>query len=105
MTYFVDDFDTQDKRAVLIWARDDHDPFDQWGWVMSWLFDIAGEIYENRPGVDVPRELQYRPGAGGVEISEDRAEGLALLSDDALVWAARVMSRFENCLRNAGENY
>lgn len=103
MAYFVPDFDTTAPRAVLIWARDDFDGGDPWGWVMSWLFDIAAEL--DTRGDDVPEELGYRAGAFGSEVSEDRAEGLAEFTTDALTRAARVLHRFAECCKRAGRDY
>ena len=103
MPYFVGTFDTQDKRAALKWARDDFDSSDPWGWVMSWLFDIAGEI-ECR-GEDVPDVLHYRAGACGPYVSEDRAEGLAEISTEALQHAALVLHRFDEWCRAKGRDY
>lgn len=103
MAYFVDGFDTSDRRAVLIWMRDSWDDYDTWGTAMGWLFDVAGEIAQR--GNEVPYELHYRPGAFGPEVSEDNAEGLAEMSDDALQWAARVLNRYCECLKRAGLDY
>lgn len=70
---------------------------------MSWLFDVAGEICQR--GAEVPEALQYRPGMGGPEVGEDRAEGLAEISDSALIWAALVLNRYADRCRAAGLDY
>jgi hypothetical protein len=104
MSYFVDDFDPNDKRAVLEWSAYDHDPGDPWGWAMSWLFDIASELY-NR-GAEVPAELQFRPSPTKTqEVSEDRAPGMAEIGTEALIYAARVFHRYDNRCRRAGLDY
>lgn len=103
MSYFVPSFDPTAKRAVLTIAREDHDGFDQWGWAMSWLFDIAGEIAQR--GADVPPELCYRPGAFGPDVSEDRAEFMGEFSIEALTYAARLFNRFTAALDRAGQSY
>lgn len=103
MTYFVEDFNTQDKRAALIWAREDYDPGDQWAWSMGWLFNFAGEL--GRRGEDVPACLEYRAGAGGHHVDEDYAEGLAEIGTDALTYACLVLNRYENACRKAGMSY
>lgn len=103
MSVFVDTFDPQAKRAVLTIAREDYDSYDQWGWAMNWLFDIAAELATR--GDDVPAELNYRPGAFGPEVSEDRAEMLAEFSTEGLTHAARVLNRYATALDKAGESY
>lgn len=103
MSYFVEGFDTQAEGAVLEWAQDDFDAGDEWGWCMSWLFDVAGEL--DRRGEDVPAELGYRAGAGGAYVSEDRAEGLAEFSVAALTHAALVLNARAEELKAAGLDY
>lgn len=103
MTYFVDGFDPSSLKDFLSWTRDDYDSHDQWGWSMSWLFDIAGEL--ERRGETVPPELHYRPGAMGPDVSEDRAEGLAEIDAEVLQRAALVLHRFETACRAKGLNY
>jgi hypothetical protein len=104
MTFFINAFDTQNKRALIQWARDDFDSYDQWGWIMSWMFDICSELW-NRGEIDATRLVQYRPGAYGAEVSEDRAEGLAQISTESLIWTLKVFNRFEERLRANGESY
>lgn len=103
MSYFVEGFDTQAERAVLEWAEEDFDGYDEWGWCMAWLFDIAGEL--DQRGEDVPEELGYRAGAMGPYVSEDRAEGLAEFSVAALTHAALVLYARAEELKAAGLDY
>lgn len=102
--FFVPEFDTRNRRALLQWARDDFDSYDPWGWCMSWLFDVAAAI--SLRGLEVPPELQYRAGAAGPVIDDDyREEGLAELSDAALIWGARVLNRYAVGCKRAGLDY
>lgn len=100
---FVESFDVTSLRDFLLWAREDHDPLDQWGWALSWLFDIASAL-ELR-GAEVPPELQYSSGAGGPYVSEDREEGLAEFPTEVLQRGALVLNRFADRLRAAGHDY
>ena len=103
MSYFVPSFDAKAKGAVITIAREEHDSLDQWGWAMSWLFDIAGELALR--GAEVPPELHYSAGAFGPEVSETRAEYMGEFSVEGLTHAARVLNRFAKCLDRAGESY
>lgn len=103
MSYFVDGFDPTDRKAVLRWIKEDHDPFDQWGWCINWRFDLNGELW-NR-GSATPEEQEYRPSPFGADISDDHAEGLAECSTEALEYAASVLWRFDRLLRRAGLDY
>lgn len=102
--FFAEDFDTTDKRAALIWARDDYDSGDKWGWCMSWLFDLCAVI-EIR-GWEVPAEAQYRSGVFGPHIEDkERKRGMAELTTEALQHAVRVLCRYERLCRRADLNY
>lgn len=103
MGYFIDSFDVRGKTAVMRIAREEHDSSDQWGWCLSWLFDIAGELALR--GANVPPELEYRAGAFGPEVSEERAEYMGEFSTEGLTYAAKVLNRFAKCLDRAGESY
>ena len=103
MSYFVPEFDASARDAVVTIAREDHDPEDQWGWAMSWLFDIAAEL--DLRGEDVPPELQYRPGAFGSEVSEDRAPFMGEFSVEGLTYAALLFNRFCDLLKRHGHDY
>ena len=103
MGQFIDTFDTQARGAVMVIAREDHDPFDQWGWCMSWWFDLVAEI--DLRGEPVPEDMQYRPSPFGSEVSEDRANFMHEFSLEGLLYAARVMQRFAHLLKRAGESY
>lgn len=104
MTYFIETFDPKNPKDVGSWLKEDFDSRDRWGWAMSWLFDIAAELYQ-RPGVNPPAELQYKPGAFGPEVSEGNAEGLALIGNDALEYWALVLNRYVDKLDKLGESY
>ena len=104
MTFFVDTFDYRHKRAALIWARDDMDTGDRWGWAMSWLFDLCAAI-ELR-GEFAPPECNYQSGACGPMVEdEERAAGMSYLSTESLYYAARVLNRYCDALDKAGESY
>lgn len=101
--YFVEGFQPDSARALIVWASDDFDAYDPWGWVTSWLFDLCGEI--ERRGEDAPPECGYRASAFGPEVSEDRAEGLAEFPTSALYRAAQILNRYDNRCRTAMLNY
>lgn len=100
---FVDSFDPGDVRDVLRWIKEDFDPGDSWGWVMSWLFDVAGEL--DQRGAHVPDALGYRPGVLGSDVGEDRADALRLIRTEALQRAALILNRYAARLKAADLDY
>lgn len=93
---FVEGFDFN----LLSWAREDRDPGDPWGWVMSWLFDIAGELALR--GEEVPPELEYHPGLFGAEVQR---QGLDEFPTEELQRAARILHRYALLCQHFGRDY
>ena len=104
MSYFIDTFDTTVKNACLLWARDEYDSYDKWGWAMPWAFDIAAAL-SLRELFDQPCALNYHAGAGGHHISEDRIDGIAEMSDDALEYFAKFLKRYIRACERKGLSY
>ncbi len=87
--------------------RFDYDEYDKWTWSMSWLFDLCNYVEANVQDLDVPAELEYRPGLAGPAPIDDEmhVELLDAMEVPALLYAMRVLNRYTDLLRKHGESY
>jgi hypothetical protein len=96
--------DTRDrytgKRAVLYEALINHDPYDQFAWCQGWRFALAQYLTDHD---------EYVPDFRG---STDIREGfefemivLSMPSIESVWYALKILDRFREWLRLAGEDY
>ena len=89
---------------VLIEARVDHDPYDEFAWVQNWRFAICDRLYWHE-GEYVPG---FSPGAAatGPELTFEY-EMLSELDPTVpeMEYALNVLDRYREWLRIAGRDY
>ena len=106
------------KNYILQLMRESHDPYDKWASAMSWAFACAENLAAI--GAEIPAEMEFSPSPLGpvIESYEDERvqEYLDLVNVD--VWtdddetkvsevqeAGRILARYLDWLRAAGEDY
>ena len=88
------------KRAVVKAALVVHDPGDQFAWVQDWRFAIAQHLEDQ--GEYVP---EFR-GADDIRTEDAYLELAAIRPTlEALWYADKILGRFREWLRIAGEDY
>jgi hypothetical protein len=94
---------------VLIEARINHDPYDEFAWVQEWRFAIA-EYLHHVQGVNVS---EFRSGYAEGDFSSLRTESYAfdtlwaqgeIVTSD-LEYALKILDRYRNWLHIAGKDY
>jgi hypothetical protein len=88
---------------VLMLARDNHDPYDEFAWVQGWRFAIADKLTFDK-GEDVP---DFTPSPFGPDT--DSFEYAALCETfhtvETLWYALKILDRYREWLRAAGKDY
>lgn len=91
------------KREVIGEALFDHDPGDQFGWCQGWRFAIADYLTYNMS----ERVEGFNSPMGEPDTDSYEYESLCETAPDieALRYAEKVLERFREWLRIAGEDY
>lgn len=91
------------EREALGMALVMHDPYDQFAWCQEWRFAIADVLTHDRHET-VPG---FRPGFNGADVESYAYQDIATSppSDDALWYALKILDRYREWLRLAGEDY
>lgn len=89
------------KQLFFDIAPDYSAKYDPWGTAIAAAFDVAAEAYRR----GLPDRLDYRPGAGGPDISEENAAYLAGLPDDDIDRLAVFIAGLLRRLEAAGRSY
>ncbi len=87
---------------VLIEARIVHDPYDEFAWVQDWRFAIADVLAYER-GVWVPGYESFGPDDS--TYAYDMLTDQPGYSDDELLYAYAILTRYREWLRLAGKDY
>jgi hypothetical protein len=99
------------KRAALDAVRMDDYKYDPWGTCMMHWFGVANVLYSEFG--EVPADWEFRPGMGAGEIDSEESpdyqylESLRAgeLTENDLIYAGNVLSRWSNRLKRAGRDY
>lgn len=94
------------KNPVLIEARINHDPYDEFAWVQEWRFSIAQyltDVDENVPRfrASFRGSEEIRDGYGYQAIFAMRAS----IDPGQLAYALRILDRYREWLHIAGKDY
>ena len=97
---------------VLIEARVNHDPYDQFAWVQEWRFAIAEYLlfYRDHRVEDFRSAHESRNPTSRLHSLMDDSWAFTVVwelcpTTDTLLYAYRILSRFREWLRIAGEDY
>jgi hypothetical protein len=93
---------------VLIEARINHDPYDEFAWVQDWRFAIAEYLTHFRSTYVEGFRSVYTPGDTLAMMSESYAFEMLWggnYSAKDLVYALKVLDRYREWLRIAGKDY
>lgn len=88
---------------VLVEARVNHDPYDEWAWCQEWRLAIADYLT-----FDLDEYVEdFRPSPMGPDDESYAYQSLRTLqpSYDDLVYAKIILARYAEWLRAAGKDY